>query len=56
MQNSPAVKPDSYFAPEIVELGSAGALTLGQRDLPYADGCQCAKSCADAELVADVGC
>jgi len=56
MQNHTHARPDSYFAPEIVELGAASALTLGQRDLPAADGCQCAKA-AESELsLTDVGC
>lgn len=41
---------DSYVAPEVVELGAAGQLTLGQINLAYPDGCNCSKSSADAEL------
>lgn len=42
----------SYSAPEVVCLGSAGGLTLGQQNMAYPDGCNCSKSCQDeVELI-----
>jgi hypothetical protein len=34
-----------YELPEIVELGDARELTLGQVALPKPDACDCSKSC-----------
>jgi hypothetical protein len=37
----------TYSAPEVVCLGAARSLTLGQNNGPYPDGCNCSKSSAD---------
>jgi hypothetical protein len=43
----PITSSDTYLAPEVVGLGNAATLTLGQMNLTYLDGCNCSKACQD---------